>query len=188
MADLFESVKGIRTIDAAEKYGFHPNRAGMISCLFHQDKTPSMWLNDGFFCHGCHEKGDVIAFTAKAFNLSPKDAALKLARDFGISYDGRTTAEEIRKKEEVESLREQYQDAAHAFNMMAAACCRKLRGWQKDLAPKSQNEIPDERFTLALRYLPEIENILDEYLRSNQKERIEIIIKYGRLVIELVGR
>ena len=86
--DLFESVKGIRTIDAAELYGFHPNRAGMISCPFHKDRTPSMWLSDGFYCHSCHEKGDVIAFVAKAFNLSPKDAAQKLARDFGISYDG----------------------------------------------------------------------------------------------------
>ena len=147
-----------------------------------------MWLNDGFYCHGCHKKGDVIAFTAKAFNLSPKDAALKLARDFGISYDGRTTADEIRKKEEAASLREQYQDTAHAFNTMAAACCRKLRGWKKDLAPKDQNETPDERFILALRYLPELEHILDEYLRSNLKERIEIIIKYGRLVIDLEGR
>lgn len=186
--DLFESVRSIRTIDAAERYGFHPNRAGMISCLFHQDKTPSMWLNDGFYCHGCHEKGDVIAFTARAFGLTPKDAALKLARDFGMSYDGRTTADEIRKKEEIISIREQYQGTAHAFNKTAAACCRKLRRWQKDLAPKDQNEIPDERFILALRYLPELENVLDEYLRSNLEERIKIITTYGRLVIELEGR
>lgn len=186
--DLFESVKSIRTIEAAELYGFHPNRAGMISCLFHQDKTPSMWLNDGYYCHGCHEKGDVIAFTARAFGLTPKDAALKLARDFGIPYDVRTTTAEIKEKEEIISLRDQFQDAAHTFTMTAAACCRKFREWQKEFAPKDPNEIPNDKFVMALRYLPELDYILDEYSRSDLKERIEIISNYGKLVKDLARR
>lgn len=186
--DLFESVKSIRTIDAAELYGFHPNKAGMISCLFHQDKTPSMWLNDGFYCHGCHAKGDVIAFTAQAFNLTPRDAARKLALDFGITYDAKTTADEIRKKEEIVSLREQFEEVSHHFTTTAAACCRKLRGWHQDLAPKDQDEIPDSRFVLALRYLPELDHILDEYARADLKGKIDILKHYGRLVTHLAGK
>lgn len=186
--DLFESVKGIRTIEAAELYGFHPNKAGMISCLFHQEKTPSMWLNDGFYCHGCHAKGDVIAFTAQAFNLSPKDAAKKLANDFAITYDNRITVDEIREKEEIISLRDQFQNVSHYFTSTAAACCRKFRTWQKEFAPKDPDEIPDERFTLALRYLPELNFILDEYSRADLEERINIICNYGKRVIELAGR
>ena len=37
-----------------------------------------------YYCFGCHSTGDVIDFTARLFNLSPLDAARKLALDFGI--------------------------------------------------------------------------------------------------------
>ena len=33
------------------------------------------------------QDGDVIDFTAKLFDLSPKEAAEKLAQDFGLIYD-----------------------------------------------------------------------------------------------------
>ena len=40
-----------------------------------------------FHCFGCGEDGDVIDFTAKLFDLSSKEAAEKLAQDFGpVSY------------------------------------------------------------------------------------------------------
>ena len=186
--NLFEAVKEVRTIDAAKLYGFRPDRAGMISCLFHQDRTPSMWLNDGFYCHGCHAKGDVIAFTAQAFNLAPKAAAQKLAQDFGIVYDGKTTASEIREKAEIISLHEQFEEVSHHFTTTAAACCRKLREWKKDLAPKDQDEILDERFILACRYLDELDHVLDEYARAGLKGKIDILKHYGRLVTHLAGK
>lgn len=57
----------------------------MCRCPFHSDKTPSMKINKTYFyCFGCHSTGDVIDFTARLFNLSPLDAARKLALDFGI--------------------------------------------------------------------------------------------------------
>lgn len=186
--DLFTAVKEVRTRDAAELYGFHPNKAGMIKCVFHQERTPSLWVSDGYYCHGCGAKGDAVAFTAQAFNLSPKDAALKLARDFGIVYDGKTTSAEIREKAEIVSIREQFEAAAHYFTTTAAYCCRKLRLWQKFLAPRNQSETPNTYFVLAVRYLPELDYILDEFARADLKERIDIITNYGKLVIELAGK
>ena len=57
----------------------------MCRCPFHSDKTPSMKINETYYyCFGCHTTGDVIDFTARLFNLSPLDAACKLAADFGI--------------------------------------------------------------------------------------------------------
>ena len=40
-----------------------------------------------FHCFGCGADGDVIDFTARLFDLSPKEAAEKLAQDFGLIYD-----------------------------------------------------------------------------------------------------
>ena len=46
-----------------------------------------MKADERFHCFGCQADGDVISFTSRLFDLSPKDAALKLASDFGIAYD-----------------------------------------------------------------------------------------------------
>ena len=59
----------------------------MACCPFHDDKNPSMKVDQRFHCFGCGEDGDVIDFTAKLFDLSPKEAAEKLAQDFGLIYD-----------------------------------------------------------------------------------------------------
>lgn len=85
----FERVKAAVPLrQAAETYGLRVLRNGMTCCLFHEDRHPSLKLNeDYFFCFGCGASGDVIDFTARLFGISLKDAAEKLAADFGISAD-----------------------------------------------------------------------------------------------------
>ena len=86
---VFEAVKQSVTVrEAAQMYGIEVNRSGMACCPFHDDKNPSMKLNEEYFyCFGCGATGDVIDFTARLYNLSPKEAAEKLAQDFGLIYD-----------------------------------------------------------------------------------------------------
>ena len=86
---VFEAVKQSVTVrEAAQMYGIEVNRSGMACCPFHDDKNPSMKLNEEYFyCFGCGATGDVIDFTARLYNLSPKEAAEKLAQDFGLAYD-----------------------------------------------------------------------------------------------------
>ena len=44
-------------------YGIEVNRSGMACCPFHDDKNPSMKLNEEYFyCFGCGATGDVIDF------------------------------------------------------------------------------------------------------------------------------
>ena len=87
--NVFEAVKqSVSTRDAAAFYGIEVKRNGMACCPFHDDKNPSMKLNEEYFyCFGCGATGDVIDFTAKLFDLSSKEAAEKLAQDFGLIYD-----------------------------------------------------------------------------------------------------
>ena len=59
-------------------------------CPFHSEKTPSFYVypdTQSFYCFGCGADGDVIDFTARLYNLTPKEAAEKLAQDFGLAYD-----------------------------------------------------------------------------------------------------
>ena len=67
-------------------YGIAVGRGGMACCPFHDDRHPSMKLNeDYFYCFGCGATGDVIDFTARLYDLSSKEAAEKLALDFWAS-------------------------------------------------------------------------------------------------------
>ena len=78
--NLFESVKdSVSARMAAQQYGIHVGHNGMCICPFHNDKNPSMKVDKRFHCFGCQADGDVISFTARLFNLSQKDAAIKLA-------------------------------------------------------------------------------------------------------------
>ncbi|MBO2517639.1 MAG: DNA primase, partial [Clostridiales bacterium] len=83
--NLFTAVKNrITTRQAAEYYGMTVHGNGMCNCPFHNDKNPSMKVDSRFHCFGCQADGDVIDFTARLFDLSPVDAARKLACDFNI--------------------------------------------------------------------------------------------------------
>ena len=61
---VFEAVKQSVTVrEAAQMYGIEVNRSGMACCPFHDDKNPSMKLNEEYFyCFGCGATGDVIDF------------------------------------------------------------------------------------------------------------------------------
>ena len=96
---VFDAVKeAVTTKEAAEKYGLKISSSGMICCLFHPDKNPSMKVNKRFHCFGCQADGDVIDFTARLFNLDRKEAAIRLAEDFNIPYDGSSDREQKENK------------------------------------------------------------------------------------------
>jgi len=45
-----------------------------LCCPFHEDKTPSCFINpkkNVFCCHGCGEKGDVIQWLMKTDKVTP---------------------------------------------------------------------------------------------------------------------
>ena len=84
--NVFEVVKqNVMVRQAAELYGFKPNRSGLIRCIFHNDGTPSMKVDRRYYCFGCGCSGDVFDFTAQLFGLKSREAAVALADEFGIS-------------------------------------------------------------------------------------------------------
>ena len=119
-ANVFETVKQSVTIrEAAERYGIEVRRNSMACCPFHDDKNPSMKLNEEYFyCFGCGATGDVIDLTARIYNLSPKEAAEKLAQDFGLIYDSQAPPRRnyVRQKTEAQKFQE---SRDHAFRVLA---------------------------------------------------------------------
>ena len=147
---VFEAVKQSVTLrEAAQMYGIEVNRSGMACCPFHDDKNPSMKLNEEYFyCFGCGATGDVIDFTARLYNLSPKEAAEKLAQDFGLAYDSQAPPRRryVRQKSEAQKFKE---DRDHTFRVLADYF-HLLRKWETDYTPKTPEENPHPRFMEAI--------------------------------------
>jgi len=91
MSGIFDAVREIPCVDAAEKLGWRLKRHGKrawTQCPFHGDKTASLCLYEGdrgFYCFGCHEGGDAVRLYEKALGVPPVQAATQLAADFGIT-------------------------------------------------------------------------------------------------------
>ena len=80
--NVFEVVKeNVTARQAAEAYGLKVGRTGMACCPFHSDKSPSMKLDERYYCFGCGATGDAVDLTAKLFGIGLREAAVKLAED-----------------------------------------------------------------------------------------------------------
>ena len=67
-------------------------REYMGLCPFHAEKTPSFTVNREkqlFYCHGCHEGGNVFSFLMKHNGLSFPDSVRMLAARYGIDIPDR---------------------------------------------------------------------------------------------------
>ena len=168
---VFETVKRSVTVQqAAQMYGIEVNRSGMACCPFHDDKNPSMKLNEEYFyCFGCGATGDVIDFTARLYNLSPKEAAEKLAQDFGLAYDSQAPPRRryVRQKTEAQKFKE---DRGHAFRVLADYF-HLLRKWETDYSPKTPEENPDPRFMEAIQKKDYVGYLLDFFLEDGPEEQ-----------------
>ena len=168
---VFEAVKQSVTVrEAAQMYGIEVNRSGMACCPFHDDKNPSMKLNEEYFyCFGCGATGDVIDFTARLYNLSPKEAAEKLAQDFGLAYDSQAPPRRRydRQKTEAQKFKE---DQDHAFRVLADYY-HLLRKWETDYSPKTPEENPHPRFMEAIQKKDYTGYLLDFFLEDGLEEQ-----------------
>lgn len=80
-----EEIKNIYSMrDIVERYGLHPNRAGFISCPFHQgDRTPSLKVYDrDFHCHSCGAHGDIFDFVMRMDDVTFKEAFHSLGGEY----------------------------------------------------------------------------------------------------------
>jgi DNA primase len=90
----FDAVRHISALEAAERAGVPIKERGgraWACCPFHEERTPSLRLYEeaerGWYCFGCHLGGDAVKLVELLYNLSPGDAARRLAEDFGIQVD-----------------------------------------------------------------------------------------------------
>ena len=185
---VFEVVKqSVTAREAAELYGIAVGRGGMACCPFHDDRHPSLKLNeDYFYCFGCGATGDVIDFTARLYDLSPKEAAEKLAQDFGLAYDSQAPPRRryIRQKNEAQKFKE---DWDRTFRVLADYY-HLLGKWETDYSPKTPEENPHPRFMEAIQKRDYTGYLLDFFLEDGPEEQKLWIAEHQSKIASLERR
>ena len=185
--NVFEAVKqSVSTREAAEFYGIKVSRTGMACCPFHDDKNPSMKVDQRFHCFGCGADGDVIDFTAKLFDLSPKEAAEKLAQDFGLIYDSQAPPRRryVRQKTEAQKFRE---DRQRCYRVLSDYYYL-LKKWEADNSPRTPEEEPHPRFVEAIQKKTYVEYLLDLFLYESEEEQKAWIAEHTAEITHLERR
>ena len=185
--NVFEAVKqSVSTREAAAFYGIEVKRNGMACCPFHDDKNPSMKVDQRFHCFGCGADGDVIDFTAKLFNLSPKEAAEKLAQDFGLIYDSQAPPRRryVRQKTEAQKFRE---DRQRCYRVLSDYY-HLLKKWGIDHSPRTPEEEPHPRFVEAIQKKTYVEYLLDLFLYESEEEQKAWIAEHTAEITHLERR
>ena len=172
---IFEIVRrSVSLREAAELYGIEIGRNGMACCPFHDDKNPSLKLNeDYFYCFGCGATGDVIDFTARLYDLTRREAAEKLAHDIGLNYSGHAPPGRryVRQKTEAQKFREDRERSIRVLKDYH----QMLQKWEAAYPPKSPEEELHPRFKEAVQKKSYVGFLLDffrEYSREEHKQWI----------------
>ena len=172
---LFELVKqAVCVPEAATYYGLQVNRNGMTCCPFHDDRHPSMKLNERYFyCSGCGVTGDVIDLVARLFDLSNYEAAKKLAHDFGIDPDKPPAAIALPKPER--PLLKAYRQEEVRCLRVLCDYLHLLERWKVQHAPKGPEDNLDDRFVEACQMLDYVEYLADLLIAAELEQRVKIV-------------
>ena len=186
--NVFDAVKAeLNARQVVEFYGIAVRHNGMCCCPFHGDKNPSMKVDEKrFHCFGCGEDGDVIQFAARYFDLSRYDAAKKLAEDFGVNYERWKPERDnkgkvIQPKPRPKSPEQIYREKEHHFFREISDHYHRLKDWKEQYKPEVADEVWDEHFTEALKYIPQLEYIMDSFLEADRDGRTQLFQAFSKM-------
>ena len=138
----------------------------------------------------------MIDLTARLYNLSPKEAALKLAWDFGITVTPKATSPQRPETKYAKSIVKTVEQSPEQEILKATLPCfhslasyyHMLQYWQEYLAPKPADCQWDPRFIEALQKKSYIAYLLDILLWGTAEEKAALLLDHGKEVAELDKR
>ena len=193
MSELFTRVKAAVTArQAAERYGLKVNPSGMACCPFHEDRNPSMKVDDRFYCFGCGVTGDAVDLTARLLGLTSKDAALRLAVDFGIeiSENGKKQKWVRPKITHTPKTKDRQKGIWVKYAIRVALdYLWLLRDNEKKYPPHSMEDMEwHPLFCEALNKRIFIEYVLDELLAAGESDQEKLRYVFGKEVEKVEKR
>jgi len=92
--------------DILQHYNLYPNYHNFICCPFHDEKTPSLKIDDDKFrCFGCGKHGDLIDFVAFYENIDTKTAISLIDAWYNLGLSAPLTAEQKKLYKQQQAMR-----------------------------------------------------------------------------------
>lgn len=212
--DKFEAAKTIPAVEVLHRYtSLKTTRRGRnewACCPFHSEKTPSCAFDISgkgeWYCLGCHAGGTSIDFVARYFDLSTRDAAMKICADYGLQTDDDRpmTREAMRDMEAAKKAREaQEREAAELelarihFETVVCVALRRLKEYRDKLEPKERDsdEGLSKEFCNVLKQLSVLEEVdrrlMDIMQRGDDPQELRELMDAYRPMMktwEAIGR
>ncbi len=177
---IFETIKqSLNLMDVARFYGIPMNRSGFTSCLFHNERTPSLKIyNDHFYCYGCGKGGDVIALVAQYLNLSQFESAKMIMNDFHLS------SEEMRVCE-TPQVKVSYSEWEQQTIRLLQQYLDYLKHLKGIYAPKTEDDVAIELFVECVHAIPQVEYYLDILWHEPLEVRQTFLNEYVKQLEEI---
>lgn len=181
--DILTALRNYTNADVSMLRG----RKGHIICPFHNEKSPSFYVNtekNTYTCYGCGKHGDVINLYSEVYGWNNKDAIKTLAAELGIIKNGVQPLNTEKKKELSKKI--QLKNDIKEIKNVAKNTYRKLcelHHVMKEFTFKAKSFEDLEKIDFMIQKTPEIEYLLDCLLnRNGDKEYINALIKAKKIV------
>ena len=192
--NIFQEMKErVTARQVAERYGLKVSRNGMARCPFHNDKHPSMKIDQNYYCFACGEKGDAVNYVAVLFGLSQLEAAKKINDDFslnlsiGTSGANRNRKLEVKKKEKVLTREERMQFVQKKIEQWAKYASdvllrylRWMEFWKEFYKPESMEAEWNPLFVEDLQNESKISYLVDMLMFGTDEEVLDFSRTDGR--------
>lgn len=170
---IFQTIKeSLNLIDVAKYYGLEMNRSNFVSCLFHNERTPSLKLyDDHFYCYGCGKSGDVTSLIAQRFNVNQYESAKIIMNDFNLA----NTEFNINT---IPKVKFSYSEYEKQTIRLLLEYLKYLKHFKSIYAPKNEEETLHELFTFSMKNIPTIDYYLDILHFEQHETRVTFLDEY----------
>lgn len=146
-----------------------------------------MKVDKRFHCFACQADGDAVDFVSRLVGLPSREAAVKIANDFGIGYDsGRKPSVRARIREPTPE--QKYQQEENRCYKVLSDYYHLLREWKEQYAPKQPEDEWHPLFVEALQRESYIEYLLDVLLYGTAEEKKALVAEQRKEVMRLERR
>lgn len=139
-----------------------------------------MKLDERYYCFGCGVTGDAIDLTEKLFGINTKEAAEKLAADFGIVLSNSSAEKEIKQILRIRENPERVlqKKIRNVMNTLIRYG-RLMETWKKEFAPQREDEEWHPLFVEALQNAALVEYLTDEAFAVMKGQEQQFLDEYG---------
>ena len=127
-----------------------------------------MKVDSRFHCFGCGADGDVIDFVAKLFQISLRQAAEKLAADFGLSATDDFPPICYKLVEKPLNQKEKFYKILCSYRSL-------LADWRMTYAPQNPEDPLHPYFIASMHYADRVQYLLDILLQGSPPEKQQLL-------------